>query len=46
MIHEAGQVCWSIENLLDIGAYMADARPSAIPLVNGDESDSTLLFGQ
>lgn len=39
-------VFWLSENFLYIGAYMADARTSAIPLVNGDESDWTLFFGQ
>lgn len=37
---------WFFENFLYIGTYMADARTSALPLVNGDESDWTLLFGQ
>jgi hypothetical protein len=39
-------VFWFFENFLYIGTYMADARTSALPLVNGDESDWTLLFGQ
>ncbi len=37
---------WFFENFLYIGVYMADARTSALPLVNSDESDWTLLFGQ
>ena len=37
---------WFFENFLYIGTYMADARTSALPLVNSDESDWTLLFGQ
>lgn len=39
-------IFWFFENFLYIGTYMADARTSALPLVNGDESDWTLLFGQ
>ena len=37
---------WFFENFLYIGTYMADARTSALPLVNADESDWTLLFTQ
>src|SRR5215471_2276588 len=37
---------WFFENFLYIGTYMADARTSALPLINSDESDWTLLFGQ
>ena len=37
---------WFFENFLYIGAYMSDARTSALPLVGSDESDWTLLFGQ
>jgi hypothetical protein len=37
---------WFFENFLYIGTYMADARTSALPLVNSDESDWTILFGQ
>ena len=39
-------VFWFFENFLYIGTYMADARTSALPLVNSDESDWTLLFTQ
>ena len=42
----AFSIFWFFENFLYIGTYMADARTSALPLVNGDESDWTLLFGQ
>ncbi len=42
----AFSVFWFFENFLYIGTYMADARTSALPLVNSDESDWTLLFGQ
>jgi hypothetical protein len=37
---------WFFENFLYIGTYMADARTSALPLVNSDESDWTILFTQ
>src|SRR3984893_125902 len=37
---------WFFENFLYIGTYMADARTSALQLVNGDESDWVILFGQ
>jgi hypothetical protein len=37
---------WFFENFLYIGTYMADARTLNLPLVNSDESDWTLLFGQ
>jgi hypothetical protein len=39
-------IFWFFENFLYIGTYIADARTSALPLVNSDESDWTLLFGQ
>lgn len=42
----AFSVFWFFENFLYIASYMADARTAAQPLVNGDESDWTLLFGQ
>jgi hypothetical protein len=37
---------WFFENFLYIGTYMADARTLSLPLVNSDESDWTILFGQ
>jgi hypothetical protein len=37
---------WFSENFLYIGTYMADARACALPLVNSDIGDWTLLFGQ
>jgi hypothetical protein len=37
---------WFFENFLYIGAYMADARTSALPLVGSEDSDWTLLFGR
>jgi hypothetical protein len=37
---------WFFENFLYIGTYMSDARTLILPLVNGDESDWTILFGQ
>jgi hypothetical protein len=37
---------WFFENFLYIGTYMADARTRNLPLVNSDESDWTILFGQ
>jgi len=37
---------WFFENFLYIGTYMSDARTAALPLVNGDESDWTILFTQ
>lgn len=37
---------WFFENFLYLGTYMADARTSSLPLINSDESDWTLLFGQ
>ena len=37
---------WFFENFLYIGTYMKDARADALPLVNGDIGDWTLLFGQ
>jgi hypothetical protein len=37
---------WFFENFPYIGTYMADARDNALPLINGDIGDWTLLFGQ
>jgi hypothetical protein len=37
---------WFFQNFLYIGTYMADARTSALPLVNSEDSDWTLLFGR
>jgi len=37
---------WFFENFLYIGTYMKDARDDALPLINGDIGDWTLLFGQ
>ena len=37
---------WFFENFLYIGTYMKDARANALPLVNSDIGDWTLLFGQ
>ena len=37
---------WFFENFLYIGTYMKDARACALPLVNSDIGDWTLLFGQ
>lgn len=37
---------WFFENFLYIGTYMADARACALPLVNSDVGDWTILFGQ
>jgi len=37
---------WFFENFPYIGAYMADARAAALPLVGSDESDWAILFGQ
>jgi hypothetical protein len=37
---------WFFENFLYIGTYMKDARAAALPLVNGDIGDWTILFGQ
>jgi hypothetical protein len=34
------------ENFLYIGAYMKDARAAALPLINSDTGDWTILFGQ
>lgn len=42
----ASSLFWFFENFLYIGAYMADARTAALSLVNSDESDWTILFGQ
>jgi hypothetical protein len=37
---------WFSENFLYIGTYMKDARADALPLLNGDIGDWTILFGQ
>lgn len=37
---------WFFENFLYIGTYMKDARANALPLVNSDMGDWTILFGQ
>ena len=37
---------WFFENFLYIGTYIKDARAAALPLVNGDIGDWTILFGQ
>jgi len=37
---------WFFENFLYIGTYMKDARACALPLVNSDTGDWTLLFGK
>ena len=37
---------WFFENFLYIGWYMKDARDNALPLVNSDTNDWTLLLGQ
>jgi hypothetical protein len=37
---------WFFENFLYIGTYMADARACALPLVNSDTGDWTILFSQ
>jgi hypothetical protein len=37
---------WFFENFLYIGTYMKDARAEALPLINGDIGDWTILFGQ
>ncbi len=37
---------WFFENFLYIGTYMKDARANALPLVNSEIGDWTLLFGQ
>jgi hypothetical protein len=42
----AFSIFWFFENFPYIGTYMADARDNALPLVNGDIGDWTLLFGQ
>ena len=39
-------VLWFFENFLYVGTYMADARACALPLVNSEVGDWTLLFGQ
>jgi hypothetical protein len=40
----AFSIFWFFENFLYIGTYMADARTAALPLINSDDSDWTLLF--
>lgn len=42
----AFSIYWFFENFPYIGAYMADARTSVLPLVGSDESDWTILFTQ
>ncbi len=42
----AFSIFWFFENFPYIGAYMADARTSVLPLVGSDESDWTILFTQ
>lgn len=37
---------WFFENFLYVGTYMKDARANALPLVNSDIGDWTLLFGR
>jgi hypothetical protein len=37
---------WFFENFLYIGTYMKDARAGALPLINGDIGDWTILFGE
>lgn len=37
---------WFLENFPYIGAYMADARAGALPLVGGGEHDWEILLGQ
>jgi hypothetical protein len=37
---------WFFENFLYIGAYMADARTQALPLVGSGDHDWDILFGQ
>ena len=37
---------WFFENFPYIGAYMADARTSSLPLVGSEDSDWTILFTQ
>jgi hypothetical protein len=37
---------WLFENFPYIGTYMADARDGALPLINAEEGDWTILFGQ
>jgi len=37
---------WFFENFLYVGAYIKDARANALPLVNSDIGDWTLLFGR
>ena len=42
----ASSFFWFFENFLYIGTYMKDARANALPLVNSDIGDWTLLFGR
>jgi hypothetical protein len=37
---------WFFENFLYIGTYMKDARDQALPLINGDIGDWSILFSQ
>ena len=37
---------WFFENFLYVGTYMADARMCALPLINSETGDWTILFGQ
>lgn len=37
---------WFFENFLYVGTYMADARACALPLINSETGDWTILFGQ
>ena len=37
---------WFFENFLYIGTYMKDARANALPLINSEIGDWTILFGQ
>jgi hypothetical protein len=39
-------VFWFFENFLYIGTYIQDARANALPLVNSEIGDWTILFGQ
>jgi hypothetical protein len=37
---------WFFENFLYIGTYMKDARANALPLINSEIGDWTILFGR
>lgn len=37
---------WFFENFLYVGTYMADARACALPLINSETGDWTILFSQ